>query len=74
MESQRNNHTAWRICCTLAVVILCLAFSPLFIPAGQHAPLLLGLPYALWTGIALCVLMVVITYVATLVHPGNTSR
>jgi len=51
-----------------------LAFSPVFIPTGVIAPKLFGMPYTLWSGILLCIVMVIITYVATLVHPGRREE
>ncbi|MBB4077615.1 multidrug transporter EmrE-like cation transporter [Lewinella aquimaris] len=71
MKEAEEKYTAWRICCTLAVVVMGLAFTPLLIPAGVWTPTVAGMPYALWTGIALCIVMVGITYFATLVHPGT---
>lgn len=67
----KNDKLIWRICCGLAILLMALAFSPVFIPTGVIEPKLLGMPYTLWSGIALCITMVLITYVATLVHPGR---
>lgn len=67
----KNDKLVWRICCTLAILLMVLAFSPLFIPTGVIAPKLMGMPYTLWSGIAVCIVMVLITYVATLAHPGR---
>lgn len=68
-----NGNWGWKICCGLAVVIMVLAFTPLFLPAGVADPRFGGMPYTLWSGIALCVGMVVLTAVATVVHPGGTT-
>jgi hypothetical protein len=51
-----------------------LAFSPVFIPAGVIEPKLFGMPYTLWSGILICIVMVGITFVATLVHPGRREE
>lgn len=67
----KNDKLIWRICCGLAILLMILAFSPVFIPAGVIEPKLFGMPYTLWSNILLCMVMVVITYVATLVHPGR---
>ncbi|MGB3799026.1 MAG: hypothetical protein WA952_04380, partial [Lewinella sp.] len=69
-----NGHTGWKICCALAVIIMVTAFTPVFLPAGQSGPRLAGMPYTLWSGIALCIVMVVLTGVATAVHPGGRKR
>ncbi|PHN06293.1 hypothetical protein [Flavilitoribacter nigricans] len=67
----KNDKLIWRICCGLAILLMVLAFSPVFIPTGVFEPKLFGMPYTLWSGIAVCIAMVLITYVATLVHPGR---
>lgn len=36
--------------------------------------MLMGMPFTLWSGIAICVAMVIITYLATLVHPGRREE
>jgi hypothetical protein len=70
----KNRQLYWRICCGLAILLMVLAFSPVFIPTGVIHPKFLGMPYTLWSGIMLCFLMVVITYFATLVHPGREEE
>lgn len=65
----KNDRLIWRICCALAIILMVLAFSPVLIPSGEYEPKVLGMPYTLWSGILLCIAMVIITYVATLVHP-----
>lgn len=67
----KNDQLIWRICCGLAILLMVLTFTPVFIPNGVYEPKLLGMPYTLWSGILLCIAMVVITFVATLVHPGR---
>ncbi|PPK86221.1 hypothetical protein CLV84_3143 [Neolewinella xylanilytica] len=61
----------WKTCCVLAVVIMTVAFTPLFLPAGTIEPTVGGMPYTLWSGIALCIVMVILTGIATVVHPGG---
>ncbi|MCB0632707.1 MAG: hypothetical protein R2824_06980 [Saprospiraceae bacterium] len=70
----KNRQLIWRICCSLAILLMVLAFSPVFIPTGVISPKLMGMPYTLWSGILLCIVMVVITYVATLAHPGREEQ
>jgi len=65
----KKNKTAWTAC-SIGVVALCvLAFSPLVIPTGKSEPLLLGIPRTLWTGILVYVVIVVLTFIGTRIHP-----
>ena len=66
-----NGNWGWFICCGLAVVTMVLAFTPVFLPAGVSTPEFRGIPYALWSGVALCLWMVILTAVGTVVHPGG---
>ena len=62
--------TSWRICYGTVIVLSILTFTPLVIPAGVYRPMLWGVPYTLWVGILVTVLLVVLTYAATKVyHP-----
>lgn len=70
----KNRQLIWRICCALAILLMILAFSPVFIPTGKIDPKLMGMPYTLWSGLLVCILMVIITYIATLVHPGREEE
>jgi len=63
----------WRALCAIAILLTLLALSPLVMPKGQHRPELAGLPYTLWMGILVSVLLVAITYLGTLFHPGRDS-
>jgi hypothetical protein len=67
----KNDKLVWKICCGLAILLMVLAFTPVFIPTGVIEPKLWGMPYTLWSGLVLCIVMVLITYVATLAHPGR---
>ena len=60
----------WRWCC-IAVILLCiLTFTPVIIPSGVYKPMLLGIPYTLWTGFLITVALVILTLIGTKVHPG----
>jgi len=67
----KNN--TWKICCALVIIIAILTLTPLVLPEGKHKPELMGMPYTLWVGIAISVLLWLITYVAVLVHPGKND-
>ena len=61
----------WHLC-ALAVLVLCIiSLSPLVIPAGKIAPLVRGLPRALWAGIVIYWAVVVLTIIAARIHPDN---
>lgn len=63
----------WRLLCASAIGLTALALSPAVIPNGQYQPELAGLPYTLWMGILVSVLLVVVTYLGILFHPGKDS-
>jgi hypothetical protein len=63
--------TYWRICTILVPVLIVLAYTPLMIPNGVYKPMLLGLPFTLWTSFIITVVLVALTYVGARVHPGS---
>ncbi len=71
MRKLKLKKLAWRICCTAAILLTALAFTPLVIPAGRSTPMLAGIPFTLWSGILISIALVVITFLATRVHPGT---
>ncbi|MEX2512190.1 MAG: hypothetical protein WD398_04735 [Cyclobacteriaceae bacterium] len=60
----------WNICCVTALLLCIITFTPLVIPQGVADPKLGGVPYSLWTSFIISVLLVVLTYIGTRVHPG----
>ena len=54
-----------------AVVLSCITFTPLVIPYGKYEPALFFFPYTLWTGLIVAMLLVLVTYLATRIHPGK---
>lgn len=58
----------------LVVLLILLAYSPLMLPAGIYKPMLMGLPYTLWTSILITISLVVLTYIGSKVHPGNDEE
>ena len=65
--------TAWKICVTLAVILSLITFTPLIMPAGVYQPELFGVPYTFWTSFLITVLLVLLTFIGTRVHPGRNS-
>ncbi|MBR9774497.1 MAG: hypothetical protein GYB55_05605 [Cytophagales bacterium] len=64
----------WRICCFAAVFLCIITYTPLIIPQGVAKPMLGGVPYSLWTSLIITVLLVVITFIGTRVHPGMQNE
>jgi len=54
-----------------ALVLSCITFTPLVMPYGKHEPSLFHFPYTLWTGLIIALLFVLVTYLATRIHPGK---
>lgn len=64
----------WQLCGTLVILMVILTFSPLITPKGQSGPFLLGMPYTLWSGILLSLILLGLTIVGSLVHPGRDPQ
>jgi hypothetical protein len=64
----------WIICMILVVVLSVTAYTPLMIPHGIYKPMILGIPYSLWTSFLITVALVVITYIGGKVHPGSDEE
>ena len=67
------NSRVWKVCVVLVIILSALTFTPLVIPAGRFQPEFFGMPYTLWVSILLTVLLVLLTYIGTWVHPGRNS-
>ena len=61
----------WNLCMVLVMVLMVLAYTPLMLPNGVYKPMILGIPYTLWTSFLITVLLVLITYIGSKVHPGS---
>ncbi len=68
-----NKTILWRICKALAVLCVIATFTPLAIPAGKIDPMVLGMPYTLGVGIIISVLLVILTILATILHPERKN-
>ena len=69
-----KDNQPWRYCCIAAIFLALITFTPLVTPNGVYRPELLGMPYTLWVGIILSILLVLVTYLGTRVHPGNKTE
>lgn len=63
----------WTYCRLLVGVLIVATFTPLVIPFQTHEPALLGMPYTLWVGILVTLLIVILTWLGTKVHPGKNE-
>ena len=64
----------WRICCGIVIALSLLAFSPLVLTPGKHAPELFGVPRTLWLGILIAFALVGMTLIGGIVHPANDAE
>ena len=67
----KKSKKIWTLCGVLVIVLLVLGYTPLMIPDGVYKPMILGIPYSLWTSFLVTVLLVVLTYIGSKVHPGS---
>jgi len=64
----------WTLCVVLVMVLMVLAYTPLMIPNGVYKPMILGIPYTLWTSFLITVILVALTYIGARVHPGSDEE
>jgi len=67
----KKSKTYWKLCVILVIALMVLAYTPLMIPAGVYKPMVLGIPYTLWTSFLITALLVILTYIGAKVHPGS---
>jgi hypothetical protein len=70
----KKNRKYWTLCAVLVIVLMVLGYTPLMIPNGVYKPMILGIPYSLWTSFLVTVALVVLTYVGSKVHPGRDEE
>jgi len=70
----KKNKKYWILCAILVIVLMVLGYTPLMIPNGIYKPMILGIPYSLWTSFMVTVALVVLTYLGSKVHPGSDER
>jgi peptidoglycan/LPS O-acetylase OafA/YrhL len=63
--------TRWMMVVATVCVLTILIFTPVVTPQGQFKPELFGIPYTLWTGILIGVLIVGLTVYGSTVCPGS---
>jgi len=67
----KKNKKYWTLCAVLVIVLMVLGYTPLMIPNGVYKPVILGIPYSLWTSFLVTVALVVLTFIGSKVHPGS---
>lgn len=67
-NAQKNKY--WKWSCALAIVLSAITFTPLILPQGTWKPTMLGIPYSLWTTYLITIVLVVLTWLGSKVHPG----
>jgi hypothetical protein len=70
----KRNEIFWKICVILVVILVVLGYTPLMIPRDVYKPMLLGIPYSLWTSMLVTVALVVLTFIGAKVHPGSDKE
>lgn len=58
----------WYLIVTVAVVLVTITFTPVILSPGKIYPKLLSLPYTLWSGILITIMLVILTYLASRVQ------
>ena len=71
---KHNIHIPTLLTIGMALGVVAVSFTPLVIPEHTYHPKLFGLPYSLWMGILVTVVLVVLTWVATRIHPGAKKQ
>lgn len=69
----RSRRFYWRLCYGAVILLSVITFTPLVTPIGVYRPMFLGLPYTLWTGILVTILLVALTYAAGQLYPVKQS-
>ena len=64
----------WTACSIAVIVIMVAGYTPIMIPNGVHRPMLLGIPYSLWTSFLATVVLVALTYLGSKLHPGRDEE
>jgi len=70
----RKKTVLWRIYAALVCLIIVITFTPLIIPQGIYKPTVLGIPYTLWVSMLITIVLVLLTYLGSKVHPGKDEE
>jgi hypothetical protein len=61
-KKDRRRKFTWHLIIGIAVVLVVITFTPLILSPGRIHPKFLSMPFTLWTGIIITLLLVVLTY------------
>ena len=70
----KKSKKIWTLCGILVIVLMVLGYTPLMIPDGVYKPMIMGIPYSLWTSFLVTVILVTLTYIGSKVHPGSDEE
>ena len=63
-----KNNIIWLVVKTMIIIVTILVFTPLVISNGEYNPELFGLPYTLWTGMLVYIILVTLNIIGVTVH------
>jgi hypothetical protein len=61
----------WKFCYIAVLSITILIYTPLVTPNHQFEPKLIGIPYTLWVGLLVTLVLLFLTIIGSFVHPGR---
>jgi len=67
----KKSKKIWTLCGVLVIVLMVLGYTPLMIPMGVYKPMIMGIPYSLWTSFLVTAVLVALTYIGSKAHPGS---
>jgi type VI protein secretion system component VasK len=70
----RKKSKLYYLLVVMALILSIITFTPLVMPYGKYTPAFLHLPYTLWTGILVALLLVFLTWLAVRNHPGKEEE
>lgn len=67
MKKDRNS-TRWYLIVSVALLLIVITFTPVVLSPGKIYPKLFSLPYTLWSGMLITIILVLLTYLASKVQ------
>jgi hypothetical protein len=64
----------WKITTVISLILLLATFTPLVIPARVYTPEIFGMPYTLWIGFLIMILMLANIFFAARNLPENHDK